>query len=120
MDCITISDLEVQYRVGVPEAERAQPQRLLITVVMEQDCALAASTDELANTIDYYAVAQRLLLFSDDCHWELIETVAADIAAMVIEDFQAKRVTVEVKKFILPQARYVSVRLTRPSALRGA
>lgn len=114
MDYITISDLEVQYRVGITEAERAQPQRLLITVVMEQDCALAASSDELSDTIDYYAVAQEILRFGDDCHWELIETVASDIAAMVRDDFKAPRVTVEVKKFPIPQAQHVSVRLTRP------
>ena len=37
MDTITLTDLEVHYRVGVPDAERAQPQRLLLTIEMQRD-----------------------------------------------------------------------------------
>jgi dihydroneopterin aldolase len=113
MDKITLSDVEVFYHIGTTEAERAQPQRLLITVELSHELAAAASSDNLADTIDYAAIAQRLLQFGDGCHWELIETLAADVAAMVLEDFGPHAVTVEVKKFIIPQARYVSVTLTR-------
>ncbi len=113
MDEIIISDLEVSYRVGVTELERRQPQRLLISVEMGFDLSRAAATDNLRDTIDYYAVAQRLLHFGDDCQWELIETVAVDIARMVLEEFRADEATIEVKKFVIPQARHVAVRVTR-------
>ena len=113
MDTITISDLEVFYSVGVPDEERAKPQRLLLTIEMQHDFSGAASEDELGGTIDYFAVSQRLLKFGDGIHWKLIETLAVDIAQMLLEDFGARAVTVEVKKFILPQARHVAVRLTR-------
>lgn len=112
-DTITISDLEVFYQVGVTEEERAKPQRLLITVELSGDFTVAAARDNLADTIDYFAVAQRLLRFGDGCHWQLIETLAAEIATAVLEEFGAKSVSVEVKKFIIPQTRHVSVRLTR-------
>jgi len=115
MDAITIEELEVHYRVGVPDAERAHPQRLLLTVVMEADTAGAAAGDDLAKTIDYYAVSRRLRRWGDERSWKLIETVAADIAALVLSEFGARRVTVEVKKFILPETRYVAVRITRPT-----
>jgi dihydroneopterin aldolase len=46
-------------------------------------------------------------------HWKLIETLAVDLAQMILEDFGPRRVTVEVKKFIIPQARQVSVRVAR-------
>jgi FolB domain-containing protein len=114
MDKITISDLEVAFRVGVTEAERAQPQRLLLTIEIEHDLTPAASSDVLADTIDYYAVAQRLLRMGDARHWKLIETVAAEVAQILLEEFKAHRATVEVKKFVIPQARWVSFRLTRP------
>ena len=65
MSRISIVDLEVFYRVGVPDAERAQPQRLLLTVEMEFDFSAAAKTDSIADTIDYFAVSQRLLKFGD-------------------------------------------------------
>lgn len=114
MDKIIISDLEVAYRVGTTEEERAQPQRLLLTVEMSHDFKRAAATDELGETIDYFAVCQRLLKFGDDCRWQLIETLAADLASMLLEEFSPRSVTVEVKKFVIPQARHVAVRVTRP------
>src|SRR4051794_33144232 len=113
MDIITISDLEVSYCVGVPDEERARPQRLLLTIEMEHDFRAAAVEDELSDTIDYFAVSQRLLKFGDGVHWKLIETLAVDIAQMILEEFGPRSVTVEVKKFILPQTRYVSARVTR-------
>jgi 7,8-dihydroneopterin aldolase/epimerase/oxygenase len=106
---ISIVDLEVFYRVGVPDEERAQAQRLLLTVEMESDFSAAARTDAIADTIDYYAVTQRLLKFGEGRSWKLIEKLAADIAGMVLAEFKPQGVFVEVKKFIIPEARHVSV-----------
>ena len=116
MNSITLTDLEVHYHVGVPDAERAQPQRLLLTVEMRHDFARAVASDDLHETIDYYAVSRRLLAFGEGRSWKLIEKLASDIAAMVLADFGATAVTVEVKKFIIPEARHVSVRLSRSAA----
>jgi dihydroneopterin aldolase len=116
MDTISLTDLEVHCRVGVPDAERAQPQRLLLTIEMQHDFTRAAASDDLRETIDYYAVSRRLLTFGEGRSWKLIEKLAADIAAMVLVDFGAREVTVEVKKFIIPEARHVSVRLSRSAA----
>ena len=112
-DKISIIDLEVFYRVGVPDAERAQPQRLLLTVEMESDFSAAAKSDGIADTIDYYAVTQRLLKFGTGREWKLIEKLAADITEAILAEFKPLSVSVEVKKFIIPEARYVSVSLTR-------
>jgi dihydroneopterin aldolase len=110
---ISIVDLEVFYRVGVPDAERAQPQRLLLTVEMESDFSKAAKGDSIADTIDYFAVTQRLLKFGDGKSWKLIEKLAADIADAILSEFKPQSVAVEVKKFVIPQARRVSVAVTR-------
>ena len=113
MDKITIADLEVFYHVGVPEEERAQPQRLLLTVEMAHDFSTAAASDGLSGTIDYQAVVQRLLQFGQGRRWKLIERVGVEIAEMILTEFRPQAVFVEVKKFVLPEARYVSVSLTR-------
>ncbi|MGD0744866.1 MAG: dihydroneopterin aldolase [Verrucomicrobiota bacterium] len=106
---ISIVDLEVFYRVGVPAAERTKPQRLLLTVEMAFDFSAAARSDDIRDTIDYFAVSQRLLKFGEGRSWKLIEKVAADIADMLLSGFKPQSVTVEVKKFPIPQARYISV-----------
>jgi FolB domain-containing protein len=116
MDQIVIQDLEVFYCVGVPDQERALPQRLLLTVELEHDFTLAAQADDVEKTIDYAHLSRRLLGFGDDRHWKLIETLALDLAAMILREFRPERVAVEVKKFVLPEARWVSVRARRPAA----
>ena len=112
MDKIIIHDLEVFYRVGVPDEERATPQRLLVGVEMIRDLAAAAS-DSLSKTIDYHSVTRRLLTFGESRSWRLIETLAEDIAKMVLAEFAPNTVSVEIKKFIVPEARFVAVQLTR-------
>lgn len=115
MDRIIISDLTVFYRVGVTDAERQQPQRLLLTVEFEHDFSAAARTDDLAATIDYYAAAQRLLRFGEDRSWRLIETLAVDLANVLLAEFGPAAVTVRVKKFVISEADHVSVCVKRNS-----
>jgi dihydroneopterin aldolase len=113
MDQITIKDLEVFYRVGVTAEERAQPQRLLLTIELEHPFAAAVATDDLEKTINYYSVAQRLLRFGETRAWNLIETAAVEITRLIMDEFKPQKVSVEVKKFVLAQASYVSVRVNR-------
>lgn len=112
-DHIRIEDLEVRFRVGVPEAERREPQRLLLTVDMERHVTAAAATDALDRTIDYYAVSRRLLAWGEGRCWKLIERLAVDVAELLLAEFGALAVTVEVKKFVLPEAKHVAVKVRR-------
>ncbi len=113
MDLITLQDLEVFYHIGVPDEERVHPQRLLITVEMETDITRAAAGDDLTHTINYYDVSRRLLDLGRGRSWRLLETLSTEIATIVLAEFGAARVRVEVKKFIIPEARHVSVRIER-------
>lgn len=116
MDKIAIVDLEVFYRVGVPEEERVKPQRLLLTIEMEVETGRAAASDRIEETIDYFSVAQGLLAFGKGRSWRLIEKLAADIAELVLTRYEPRSVHVVVKKFPIPQARYVSVSVNRSAA----
>ena len=110
---ISIVELGVLYCVGVPDEERARPQRLLLTVEMESDLSATAQTDSIADTVDYFAVSQRLLIFGEGRSWKLIEKLAADICEMILAEFKPQSVAVEVKKFPIQQARHVSVVVTK-------
>jgi dihydroneopterin aldolase len=116
MDRIVIRELEVFYRVGVTDAERAAPQRLLLDLEIALDLAPAAETDELQETIDYFALTRRLLAFGNERSWKLIEKLAADVARLVLEDPRVVGVEVEVRKFVVPEARWVAVRMSRARA----
>ena len=54
-----------------------------------------------------------MLLLGDGREWKLIETLASDIANLVLREFAVESVTVEVQKFVLPETRYVAVRIER-------
>ena len=116
-DLIRIVELEVFFRVGVPAAERAQPQRLLLSLDLYLDASRAAATDDLRWTINYSEVAAGLARFGDKREWQLIETLAVEIAHWVLTEFHPARVAVEVKKFVLPHTQHVSVRVERAGDL---
>ena len=113
MSKITIADLEVYYRVGVTDQERAKPQRLLVTVDMNLDFTAAAVTDRIERTINYQAVADELLKFGEGRSWKLLEKLVTNLAERIMTLHSPEEITVEVKKFSIPQARFVSVSTSR-------
>jgi len=113
MSKITIVDLEVHFHVGVPDEERAKPQKLLITVEMTCDFSSAATSDRINETIDYCQVAQKIIQFGAGRSWKLIEKTATDVAELILEEFHPETITVTVKKFPIPQADHVSVSVSR-------
>ena len=113
MSRISIVDLEVNYCVGVTDEERSKPQRLLLTLDLDYDFSSASLSDRIEKTINYQTVAERLLKFGDGRNWKLIEKLAANIADTILAEFRPQVITVEVKKFSIPQTRYVSVSLAR-------
>ena len=113
MSRISIVDLEVFYHVGVSEQERAQPQRLLVTIDMTADLTVAAMSDRIEKTIDYFEVSREVLRYGEGKSWKLLERLGSDLADMVLSKFHPAEVAVEIKKFVIPQARYVSVSLAK-------
>lgn len=113
MDWISIEDLEVRFRVGVPEEERREPQRLLVSVRIGHDFSIAARTDDLNATIDYFAVTQRIKALGEGREWKLIEKLVVEIAELILAEFGARTVEATVKKFIIPETRWVAVGVSR-------
>lgn len=113
MDKIIIEDLEVSAQIGVTEAERAQPQRLLVSLQMNRDLTAAGRYDNVAATTDYAAVAELIRAVLAQRPRMLIESVAHDIAEAILLRQWAQTVTVKVKKFSVPGARHVAVEIQR-------
>jgi dihydroneopterin aldolase len=116
-DLIRIVDLEVRTRIGVPEEERAEPQRLLVSLEMEvAGVAAAARTDDVGQTVDYGVVAERVRTFAQARVRKLVETLASELAEEILREFAVQRVRVEVKKFILPDTAHVAIEVERARA----
>ncbi len=112
MSRISIVDLEVHYCVGVSDEERAKPQRLLLTVELNLDFTSAAISDRLEKTINYQALVDDLLKFGENRSWKLLERLATNLSEMILARYRPESVSVELKKFVIPQARYISVAMS--------
>lgn len=110
---ISIVDLEVQYCVGITDQERANPQKLLLTVEMTVDLTVAAMTDRIEKTINYQKVVDELARFGSGRSWRLLEKLVSNLVDRMLTEYEPESVFVEAKKFVVPQARYVSVSLSR-------
>jgi 7,8-dihydroneopterin aldolase/epimerase/oxygenase len=119
MDRITIQDLGVLCRIGVPDEERAKPQRLLVTIAMESDFGHACANDEIGDTINYFDVSRRVIDLCQNSSFKLLERLAQELAQMILQDFRPQQVTVEIKKFIITEARYISFQLSRDLSASG-
>ena len=116
-DLIRLVDLEVWARLGVPEKERAQAQRLLLTLELYfADLSACAGDDDLAKTIDYQKVAEQVERFSEKGSYRLLETYTEKLAGDLLAAFPLDGVKLTVKKFILPNAAHVAVEITRHRA----
>jgi dihydroneopterin aldolase len=112
-DCIEIRGLQVATHIGVPEAERVNPQNLLVDLRMQPLRSFAQMPDAITATVDYFAVSQRIVALALDQPRQLIERLADDIATVVLKEFAVDRVEVTVRKFILPNTEYVAVHCVR-------
>lgn len=114
MDIVFVSQLAVDMVIGVYDFEKVKLQRLLIDIEMATDVRAAANTDDLQQTIDYAVVCQRVTELLQQQPIELIETVAERVAQLVLQDFPAKAVRVQVNKpGAVPAAGTVGVRISR-------
>ncbi len=112
-DEIQIRGLRVSARIGVPEAERAKAQELSIDLRLFPKGGLSGLEDRIDRTIDYAAVAQEVREFCEQGSRALIETLAEDLATLVLQRHDSRAVEVLVRKFILPDCDYVAVRIRR-------
>jgi dihydroneopterin aldolase len=111
IDRIHIEQLEIDARVGVPDSERAQAQRLRLNVTFWPK--RSGPRDHIADTVDYSEVAASLKQFVVQRDYRLIETLAEETAGHLLARFPLRKVAVEVRKFVLPDADHVSVTAIR-------
>lgn len=107
---LCIAELEVSCRIGVSEHERAQPRLVWVNIELELEFP---QTDELEATVDYATLAARVKSFCADRAWKLIETMAVDLAELVLRESPAFQVTIEVRKAALAGARFVAAKVIR-------
>ena len=105
MDTIFLRDLEVDATIGVFEWEQRIRQKVRIDLEMAADVTRAAASGSLEDTLDYKAVAKRIVGFVESGRHGLIETLVENLAELLIREFG------------IP---WVRVTVSKPGAVRGA
>jgi FolB domain-containing protein len=112
-DRIHIEQLELAARVGVPEKERAAPQRLTANITLWPQQQPEELRDNIAKTVNYSKVCEETKKFVLGRSDKLIETLADRLAAHLLQLFSIQKIEIELRKFVLPDVDYVSVTVTR-------
>ncbi len=98
MDIIYLHGLKVECVIGVWAWERRIKQPITIDLDMAADIRRAARSDELDDTLSYKGVAKRVTAFVGASRFKLVETLAEEVARVLLEEFAIPWVRVKVNK----------------------
>jgi dihydroneopterin aldolase len=105
MDLVFIRDLRVDTIVGVYDWERQIKQTLVFDIDIATDIHRAAEFDDLQFAVNYHAVSLRVSGYVEAHHTALIETLAENVATLILTEFKVP---------------WVRLQLTKPNAVLGA
>ena len=115
LDTLTIERLTTQAYIGVHPWEKEHAQTIHIDLQLYFDSRRSAETDSLEDTVNYSDIAKRTLLLVKEKKFNLIETLAEEIARLSLEFAAIDQVTVTLHKpGAIRLAKNVSITITRP------
>ncbi len=98
MDIIFLHGLKIDTTIGVFGWERQLKQTVILDFDLGTDIAKAASTDHIDDTLSYKDVAKRVAQFVADSEFQLVETLAERVAALVLSEFDVPWLRLRVNK----------------------
>ena len=115
---VHIEQLKVFARVGVSKAERAKKQRLGLNITLWPARDLRDVKDVVTRTVDYSVLCQEIKEYlAQQLPTKLLETLAGDLSAYLLRKFRVRKICIEVRKFVLKDAAYAAVTVTRRASL---
>lgn len=105
MDIVYIRDLKIDTVIGIYDWERKIKQTVRIDLDMATDIRAAAQSDSIENTLNYKAVAKRIIALVEESEFLLVEALAERIAEIVLEEFNTP---------------WIKLTLGKPGAVRGS
>ncbi|OCG27010.1 dihydroneopterin aldolase [Gilliamella sp. wkB108] len=97
-DRVLIEGLTVLTTIGVYDWEKTIKQKLIVDLEMAWDNQPAGSSDDVSLCLDYFLVSQAITTFIENSQFELIESVAEQVAELIIQQFSVDWLKVKVSK----------------------
>ena len=118
MDIVYIQDLRIDTFIGIYDWEQQVRQTLCINLEMGTDIAATAASADLASTLDYKAISDRLIVMIENQHFQLLESLAEQIAQLLQSEFHVGWLRLRLgKPGAVPAASDVGVVIERGSAI---
>ncbi|WP_006787754.1 dihydroneopterin aldolase [Thiorhodospira sibirica] len=114
MDTIYIRDLRIETVIGVHAWEQRIRQTLRLDLELETDIRPAAHSDDIADTLDYVMISERVRTLLDQHQFQLMEALAEHIANTLLHEFAISRLRLSLSKpGALSSAREVGIQIER-------
>lgn len=98
LDIVFIEDLRIDTIIGIYDWEREVKQTIALDIEMAADNRRPASTENIEDALNYKAVAKRLIAFTEDSQFQLVETLAERLAEIIMSDFGVPWVKLKLRK----------------------
>ena len=105
MDLIYIKKLNVETIIGIYDWEREVKQVVSMDLEMAFDIRMAAQTDDIKYALNYKSISKRIIAFVEEQKFQLIESMAEQVAQIVLVEFPVQ---------------WLRLRVSKPGALRGS
>jgi 7,8-dihydroneopterin aldolase/epimerase/oxygenase len=112
-DKIFIKNLILPCKVGITEEERVKKQNVIFDIEIFCDLNRAGSTDDVDQTIDYYATKDNIAAMVTKGEFKLLESLAENVASIVLKKIQVSSVSVAVKKEKYSQNPVLGIEISR-------
>ena len=113
-DQIQIKDLHLRTIIGINKEERRDRQDVLINIVLYADTQAAGASDDIDDAVNYRTITKGVIKLVEESKFYLVEKMAAEIAAICLEDPRVEEISVRVEKLgALRFARSVGVEIHR-------
>ncbi len=98
MDIIYLKDLRIDTVIGIYDWERRTRQTVIFDIEMAADIRKAAASDAIEDTLNYKAVAKRIIAFVEASEFQLVETLAERVADILLKEFKVPWVRLSLNK----------------------
>lgn len=112
-DIVFIRDLELMMSIGIHDHEKSAEQRVVINIELHTP-ARDDHDENIKNAVCYETVTNKIITLTRDKHFNLVETLANEIATICLKEQSVERVMIKIEKpDIIDNAGAVGIQITR-------
>jgi dihydroneopterin aldolase len=97
-DIVFIEDLRIETIIGIYDWEREVKQTIALDIEMAADNTRPASTEKIEDALNYKAVAKRMIAFTEESKFQLVETLAERLVEIIMEEFSVPWCRLKLRK----------------------